>query len=293
MPTSNSRPPAYRHHKARDCAVVTIRSKDHYLGTFGSPESCEKYHRLVAELLARQPDPPPLPADAPLTVTELIAQYWRFAKGYYVKGGQPTSEIHSIKLALKFVRRLYGSTPAAEFAPKKLKAVREAMVVHPITRRVKETDPDTGEVGWVRKVVRVGMARKCVNKLVGRIRRLFAWAVEEELLPVEVHAALLRVKGLKRGKTAARETPRVRPVPDEAVDRVRTVLRPTVRAMVEVQRLSGCRPQDVVQMRPRDIDRTGSVWEYRPPRFKTSTTTTPAPPTGTGWCTSGRRRKRC
>ena len=269
MPTSSSRTPAYRYHKARDCAVVTVRGKDHYLGTYDSPVSREKYHRLVAELLARLPDPPPHSADAPQTVTELIAQYWRFAKGYYVKGGQPTSEIHAVKLALKFVRRLYGSTPAAEFAPKKLKSVREAMVAHPITRRVKETDPDTGEVEWVRKVVRVGMARKCVNKLVGRIRRLFAWAVEEELLPVEVHAALLRVKGLKRGKTEARETPRVRPVPDEAVDRVLTVLRPTVRAMVEIQRLSGCRPQDVVQMRPRDIDRTGPVWEYRPPRFKT------------------------
>jgi len=268
MPTPTSRTPAYRYHKARDCAVVTVRGKDHYLGTYDSPESREKYHRLVAEFLARQPDPPPAPADAPLTVTELIARYWRFAKGYYVKGGRPTSEVHVVKLALQFVRRLYGSAPAAEFTPKKLTAVREAMVAHPITRRVKGADAG-GEVQWVVKVVRVGLARKCVNKLVGRIRRMFAWAVEEELLPVEVHAALLRVKGLKRGKTAARETPRVRPVPDEAVDRVLKVLRPAVRAMVEVQRLCGCRPQDAVQVRPRDIDRTGSVWEYRPPRFKT------------------------
>jgi integrase len=38
--------------------------------------------------------------------------------------------------------------------------------------------------------------------------------------------------------------------------------------MIQVQRLTGCRPQDVVQMRARDIDTAGAVWEYRPPRYK-------------------------
>ena len=56
----------------------------------------------------------------------------------------------------------------------------------------------------------VGLTRKNINKQVGRIRRMFAWAVEEELVPVEVHAALLRVKGLRKGKGQTREKPRVR-----------------------------------------------------------------------------------
>jgi len=43
------RKPSYRFHKARRCAVVTIAGKDHYLGAYDSPESWEKYHRLVAE----------------------------------------------------------------------------------------------------------------------------------------------------------------------------------------------------------------------------------------------------
>lgn len=262
--------PNYRFHKARNCAVVTINGRDHYLGAYDSPESWELYHRLVAEhLAARREPPPPAPVDAPLTITELIARYWRFAKTYYVKDGNPTSEIHAIKLALRFVRRLYATSPAFDFAPKQLKAVREAMVAHEISRQVKVTDPASGTVVTVRKVVRTGMARKCINKLVGRVKRMFAWAVEEELVPVGVHAALLRVKGLKRGKSAARETARVRPVPDDHVRRVIAVVPPAVRAMVEVQWLCGCRPQDVVQMRPCDIDTSGPVWEYRPRRFKT------------------------
>jgi hypothetical protein len=68
--------PAYRYHKARNCAVVTIDGKNHYLGAFDSPESWELYHRLCSELLQKRANPAPaLPADAPLTGTELIAAY--------------------------------------------------------------------------------------------------------------------------------------------------------------------------------------------------------------------------
>lgn len=170
------RKPSYRYHKARDCAVVTIGGRDRYLGKHGSPESWEMYHRLVAEWLASRNAPaPPVPADAPLTVTELIAAYWRFVKGYYVKDGRPTSEVDTIRQALRFVRRLYGSAAANELSPKKLKAVREAMVRHKITRRYKSVHPETGETVWAEKVLRHGLARRYINKQVARDKRMYAW----------------------------------------------------------------------------------------------------------------------
>ncbi len=36
MPKKNS-PPSYRLHEARNCAVVTIAGRNHYLGAHGSP----------------------------------------------------------------------------------------------------------------------------------------------------------------------------------------------------------------------------------------------------------------
>ncbi len=41
--------PKYRHHKARNLAVVRIEGRDYYLGRFGSEESRAKYHRLLAD----------------------------------------------------------------------------------------------------------------------------------------------------------------------------------------------------------------------------------------------------
>ena len=41
--------PSYRFHKAWNCAVVSIDGKNHYLGPYHSPESFEKYNRLIAE----------------------------------------------------------------------------------------------------------------------------------------------------------------------------------------------------------------------------------------------------
>jgi integrase len=252
--------PSYRHHKARNLAVVTINGKDHYLGPYESPQSREKYHRLIAEWLGGQElREVPRNGTPSLSVNELILRYYRFACSYYVKNGQPTSEVATIKQALRFVRQLYGSVAAVEFSPKALKAVQNAMIEHAITTK------RNGEIVFLRK----GLTRKLINKQIQRIRRMFAWAVEEELLPVVVHQALLRVRGLRKGKTAAREKPRIRPVLTKVVEATLPFAPPVIRTMIQVQFLMAGRPQDVVLMRPADIDTSKPVWEYRPPRHKT------------------------
>lgn len=288
MPRLTKRNPSYRLHRATGQAVVTLSGKDHYLGPHGSPESKAEYDRLLAVWLnngrrlaptaatapvtatTARPIPPAPPAAVDdLSIVELIVAYKRHVDGYYVKNGRPTSEPNTIRQALRYMNKLYGPTAARKFSPKKLKIVRQAMIDHVITRQVKVRDPETGETRVEHKVLQRGLSRRYINKQINRIRLMFGWAVEEELLPVAVHAALERVKPLRKGKSAAREKPRVRQAPPASIEAVLAIVPPTVRAMIEVQRLCGCRPQEVVEMRGNDIDRSGSPWEYRPGRHKT------------------------
>lgn len=269
-----SKDPAYRLHRQSGQAIVTLPDglggrRDVLLGKHNTPESRDRYYRVLAEWRANGCRLAAPAAGADLTMNELMAAYWQYAEAYYVKDGKPTSEQATIRCALRSVKHLYGETPAREFGPLALKAVRDEMVRQPITLRYKVKDPETGKASWAERVLRQGLTRRLINKQIGRIRRLFAWAVEEELLPVEVYQALLTVKGLKKGKTAAREKPRVGLVPEAFVEAVLPLVPPAVATMIRVQLLTGARPQDIVNLRALDIDRSGPVWEYRPPRHKT------------------------
>ena len=93
-------PPSYRLHKARNCAVVTINRRNHYLGPYGSAESYEKYARLIADWEAATADrPPTVPvptAGCPdLSVNEMLLRYLKFAQGYYTSNGSSQIRISS------------------------------------------------------------------------------------------------------------------------------------------------------------------------------------------------------
>ncbi len=247
MPVRTPRTPSYRHHRPTGQAVVTLGGRDFYLGKFGSAESRAEYDRLVAEWLASgralAPPTPGVDTAAP-TVAELILAYVRFAGGYYLKDGAPTSEVANIKNALRPLRRLYAHTGAKDFGPLALKAVRQALI-------------------------EAGLCRGEVNKRVRHVVRMFRWAVENELVPPSVHHGLKAVAGLKRGRSEARESPPVRPVAEAHVEAIRTHVAPQIWAMVELQRLTGMRPGEATIMRTVDLDRSGTVWAYSPSTHKT------------------------
>jgi integrase len=242
--------PSYRYHKASRQAVVVLDGRSHYLGAWDSPESRAEYDRLIAEYLAGRRRrtlagpgrPGPAPSD--LTLNELILAFQDHALAHY-RGpdGRPTRHLDNLKDALRPVRALYGPTVARDFGPLALRAVREEMV-------------------------RAGICRRTINDRVHRIRRSFRWAASVELIPVDVVLALETVEALRPGRSAARESPGVRPVPLEHVEAVLPHLAAPIAAMVRLQLLCGCRAGEVVHLRGADLDTSGPIWTFKPPNHK-------------------------
>jgi integrase len=236
-------------HRASGQAVVRLGGKDFYLGRWKSPETQVAYHRKIAEWLAAGPYT--VGADLrPQTVADLAEAYYGYALRYYQRDGRPTSEALTVKSAIRRVVVLYGETLVADFGPLKLKAVRELMCG--------ETFQTTG----------LPLSRHTINQHVSRVRRMFRWAAENELIDGEVYHRLLAVRGLTYGR-GGRETPRRRPVARVNVEAALPWLSPQVRAMVELQWATGMRPGEAAIMRTADIDQTGPVWFYTPAHHKT------------------------
>jgi integrase len=86
------------------------------------------------------------------------------------------------------------------------------------------------------------------------------------LSPPGIVEALRCVAGLRYGKTTAKETDPVRPVSAAYVDAVLPYVAPQVRALIELQRVTGMRSGEVCRMRGCDLNTTGTVWTYTPAR---------------------------
>ena len=231
------RKPAYQHHKASGQARVRIDGKDHYLGPWGSDESRAEYERLIGAWQARHGE------TYAIRLGELLAAYLKHAETYYQKNGKVTSEVSAIRTALQFFepdRQMLAVT----FGPRALKRVRERMIEG-------------------------GIVRTSINKHIGRVRRMFRWAVSEELLPGSIVAPLESVDGLRKGRSKAAESEPVLPVPEEHVDAVQPYVQRPVWGLIQIQRFTGMRPGEALIIRWCDIDTTREVWEYQPESHKT------------------------
>src|SRR5262249_51489950 len=118
--------------------------------------------------------------------------------------------------------------------------------------------------------VKADLCRGECNKRTRHVVRAFKWGVGNELVPPHVLQALKAVDGLKAGRSAARESKRVEPVPDDFVDAVLPHLSKQVAAMVVLQRLTAMRSGEVTTMKTGEIETSGKVWMYRPATHKTA-----------------------
>jgi hypothetical protein len=96
--------------------------------------------------------------EGPLTVRVAWLKYKDYADGYYKRpDGTSTGEAASIARAFAPVLELFGDMPVQEFRPLALKEVRVRML-------------------------QAGLARRLINSRVCKIRQVFKWFGEEELV---------------------------------------------------------------------------------------------------------------
>jgi integrase len=210
------------------------------LGRWQSRESKLEHSRIVAEVAAGRPAGPA----GGLTLNELFVAFLTHAEEHYRRpDGTRTNELTNFKHAIRVARELYGHTPAAAFGPLALKAVRARMV----------------EMSW---------ARRTINYQVRRLRKVFKFGAENELVPGSVLESLRAVAGLQAGRTTAKESAPVLPVDPAAVAATIPHLPRHVAGLVRFQMLTGCRPGEACLLRRCDVDATGEVWFYRPPTHK-------------------------
>ncbi len=199
--------------------------------------------KLLLELDAAPHHRPAADPDG-FTVAEVLLAYLDHAERHYrTPDGKPTSEIYEVRVVIRALRELYADTPVGAFGPLCVKAARQR---------------------WVNE----GRSRTECNRRIAITKRIFKWAVAEELVPPAVYQAVAAVSGLQKGRTVAREMPPVGPVEDAVVDATLPFLNRHVKGLVEFQRLTGCRPGEACAVRMCDIDATGPVWLYRPPHHK-------------------------
>ena len=242
--TAKNRPgiPSLRRCNGR--GFVELNGHRHYIGAWGAEPTRRAYERLVAAWLANGRRLPTTPEET--TVVELCRDYWTHCERYFTRtDGTVSSSLDRVRQALRPLKALYGEDLARSFGPNGLRIVRKQ---------------------WLDR----GLARKTVNDYTSEIVRAFKWGVSHELIPASIYHSLATLEGLRAGRSEARETEPIRPVPQAHIRAVRPFLSRQVNALIDLQLLTGARPGEVAMLRPVDLDTANPTWTARIERHKSA-----------------------
>jgi integrase len=239
-------PPLKRDERGRAMARWTeggIRRKKLF-GPWGDRETIAAYNRWAAEWHASGGRTPP--ADVgDISVAGLVIRCLEWAAGHFTKGGKPTSEVAGFRAALGTLNELYGDEPASSFTPTKLRSLQDK---------------------WKTS----GKAMTTCNAYLSYVVRCWSWGVSRDLVPAAVADALTHVPRLVAGRGGVVPPEPVPPVTDADFFAALPGLdsdpdrRRVYEAILLLQRHSGMRPGEALELRAEDVDRSREPWRYDP-----------------------------
>ena len=252
------KPPSYRKKSGRSIAIVALvdahtgQRREYPLGQHNSPESREAYYLLIAQWEADGRRLPEINdgqrgGKTAATIDDICFEYWQ-----HIKGHSTPEELMKTRSMIRVICQYHGSQPAAEFGPRSL-----SDLIKPMADGDLNTDPP-----------RKPWKRIYINQQLGRIKRMFKWAVARELVPASSHHGLIAVENVRKGTTGVGEGEKVRPVDLDRVEKTKPFLSNQIQALIEMQIHTGARAGELLIMRPMDLDRSGEVWIYTPTKHK-------------------------
>lgn len=238
MPRPRNLFPQYSLHKKSGLARCVWQGDTVYLGKHNTPESFAAYNQILAlfNLTGKIKKEERL-----ITVDELVNQFLN-----YLKASKEVSqnEIKNMGFGLRYVQRLFGNLPANNFKVAQMILVRDQMVEN-------------------------GLRRTTVVKYQRYINRCWRWGVRSELVTGTTFENLKSLESLKKNRSHAKESDKVKPVKWEDVAALESFVCRQIWAMILLQWHTGMRPGEVVLITPADIQKHDHIWIYRPHRHKT------------------------
>jgi integrase len=227
----------------RRVARVKLNGIHVYFGRYGTPEASLAYDRAIEAWIANGRSWPP-PAREVETVEQLGDRFAQWARSYYAKAGKLTSSALQIEHALALLYRSGAARTASgepldaeDFGPRELQQFR----------------------AWLCLTPGQPYNRRTINNYTAAVAAMFRWGASESLVVHGRWRDLQAVKGLRRGRSPGpgipppREGGRVDPVPDQVLAATLEHAGPMLRAMVQLQLLTGMRPTEVLGLRPRNL----------------------------------------
>ena len=259
------RKPKYRRFAPRNIAFVEWQGKRHYFSGFpyGTKESWSAYldfcktHCVDGRPV--QPKKRGAKRATSILVVDLAERFLEHALDYYGTGRTERAQYRRI-LGLAVER--FGHLPIDELGPLKFAALRDYLAT---TEQVRIYRNKRGEE-TTRRSTR--LKRDTINHLIADLKRVFKWGVTQELVSAEQWMAIHAVPGLRAGRSAAPESQPRKPVEWKDVEAILGKVSKVVAAMVRLQWLTGCRPQNVCLLRPMEIDCSVQPWVWTPAHHK-------------------------
>jgi len=227
----------------RDYDCVYVKGKKIMLGRTGTPEAEAAYRQLQIQVFTD----PTLASLKPqqVTVDNLCLAYLQYAKE------NAPEHFSGIKTAVEILLKHYIGQAVDTLDTRHFLLLQDLFVQH-------------------------GVSRQYCNMLMNYIRAMLKWGILRKLVPHQVYVEAKFIPALKKGKTRAYEKPPRQDVPDKVINRTLPYLLPTLRDMVQVQRLAGMHPSEVCRMKPGEIDTDFTtpddvvIWMYTPGTHKNS-----------------------